>query len=116
MEFFFLIIIFTVQIKFINRKTNNYVFVLNIKMVYCSRIQIARFQSIVQRCHVNYYTSQARERSRIDYSSWSHTPLTPSYRDPFPGEKVTFLYTIIVKALTKINLQFFFKNVDKYYF
>ena len=44
--------------------------------------------------------------------------LTLSYRDPFPGEKVTiFLYTIIVKASTKINLQFFlFKSVDKYYF
>ena len=44
--------------------------------------------------------------------------LTLSYRNPFPGEEVTiFLYTIIVKASTKINLQFFlFKCVDKYYF
>ena len=44
--------------------------------------------------------------------------LTLSYRDPFPGEEETiFLYTIIVKASTKIYLQFFlFKSVDKYYF
>ena len=34
--------------------------------------------------------------------------LTLSYRGPFLGEKVTILlYTIIVKASTKINLQFF---------
>ena len=42
--------------------------------------------------------------------------LTLSYRDPSLGEKVTILlYTIIVKASSKINLQFFFfKSIDKY--
>ena len=32
-------------------------------------------QCIVQRCHVNYCTSQTRERSCIHYISWSETLL-----------------------------------------